>query len=105
MEGSNLHEKYGGIVTLKIICEHKKDFLIDKKQYCIKIIESLVHGNSCSSKLIKSESYSTLINFIEKLTSFSEISKSLSPEILKQIHLIQRARTPPVSSEAGGGCE
>ena len=90
MDGSDLHEKYGGIVTLKIICEHKRDFLIDKKQYCVKIIESLVHGNNSNSKLIKSESYSTLINFLEKLTIFSEISKSLSPEILKQIHAIQK---------------
>ena len=90
MDGSDLHEKYGGIITLKIICEHKKDFLIDKKQYCIKIIECLVHGNSSNSKLIQSESYSTLVNFLEKLTIFPEISKSLSPKILKQIHLIQK---------------
>ena len=55
IDGINWQERYGGIIMIKMLCENKRDFFIEKKNYCKKVIESLVYGYKNSSENIKNE--------------------------------------------------
>lgn len=89
IDGTDWHERYNGIITLKIICEHKREFLVDKKQYCRKIIECLVYSYKGNSQIIKSEVLLILTTFIAKLSNYAEILSALPQEVVDQIYKMQ----------------
>ena len=89
IDGADWHERYNGIITLKIICEHKREFLVDKKQYCRKILECLVYSYNGNSQIIKSEVLLILTTFIAKLSNYAEILSALPQEVVDQIYKMQ----------------
>ena len=74
---------------MKLICENKRDFLINKPNYCKKVIEALVYGYKNCSEIIQRDSATLLTNFIKSLPNFSDISIILEPGILNKIYEIQ----------------
>ena len=89
IDGINWQERYGGIIMIKMLCENKRDFFIEKKNYCKKVIESLVYGYKNSSENIKNESVDTLSKFISKLPNYAEVTRLLPSELLSRIYQMQ----------------
>ena len=89
VDGADWHERYNGIITIKIICEHKREFLVDKKQYCRKVIECLVYSYKGNSQIIKSEVLLILTTFIAKLSNYAEILSALPQEVVDQVYKMQ----------------
>ena len=84
---------------MKLVCENKKDFLINKPNFCKKVIESLVYGYKNCSEIIQKHSADILSNFIRNLPNFSEISLLLEPGILNKIYEMQCQSTTEINSK------
>lgn len=84
---------------MKLICENKKDFLLDKKNYCKKVIEALVYGYKNCSEIIQKHSAEILTNFIKNLPNFSEITLLLDPGILSKIYEMQCQSTTEINTK------
>ena len=50
---------------MKLTCENKRDFLINRPNYCKKVIEALVYGYKNCSEVIQKDSAIILSNFIK----------------------------------------
>ena len=84
---------------MKLICENKKDFLLDKKNYCKKVIEALVYGYKNCSEIIQKHSAEILTNFIKNLPNFSEITLLLEPGILSKIYEMECQSTTEINTK------
>ena len=84
---------------MKLICENKRDFLIGKKNYCKKVIESLVYGYKNCSEVIQKHSAEILTDFLKKLPDFSEVSILLPPEIISKIYELQNQSTTEINTK------
>ena len=84
---------------MKLICENKRDFLINKPNYCKKVIEALVYGYKNCSEVIQKDSATILSNFIKNLPNFSDISIMLEPGILNKIYEIQCQSTTEINTK------
>ena len=84
---------------MKLVCENKKDFLINKPNYCKKVIEALVYGYKNCSEIIQKHSSDILSNFIKNLPNFSEISLLLQPGILNKIYEMQCQSTTEINNK------
>lgn len=89
IDGSDWKEKYSGVIVISMICESKRDFLIAKKNYCKKVIESLVYGYKNTSEKIRRESCNILTKFIASLPNYAEITKTLPSEMINRIYQMQ----------------
>ena len=84
---------------MKLVCENKKDFLLDKKNYCKKVIEALVYGYKNCSEIIQKHSAEILTNFLKNLPNFSEITLLLEPGILSKIYEMQCQSTTEINTK------
>jgi hypothetical protein len=84
---------------MKLVCENKRDFLINKKNYCKKVIEALVFGYKNCSEIIQRHSADILSNFIKNLPNFSDISILLEPGILNKIYEMQCQSTTEINTK------
>ena len=84
---------------MKLICENKRDFLINKPNYCKKVIEALVYGYKNCSEVIQKDSARILSNFIKNLPNFSDISILLAPGILQKIYEMQCQSTTEINTK------
>ena len=84
---------------MKLICENKRDFLLGKKNYLIKVIEALVYGYKNCSEIIQKHSAEILTNFLQKIPDFSDISIYLSPEIISKIYELQNQSTTEINTK------
>ena len=75
IDGKEWRDREGGLIIMKLICENKKDFLINKPNYCKKVIEALVYGYKSCSEIIQKHSSEILSNFIKNLPNFSQCFK------------------------------
>ena len=89
IDGEDWLERYAGIIVIKMYCENKKDFFIENKNYCRKVIECLVFGYKTSSESVKRESVDTLTKFIAKLPNYAEVTRLLPNELLGRIYQMQ----------------
>ena len=84
---------------MKLTCENKRDFLINRPNYCKKVIEALVYGYKNCSEVIQKDSAIILSNFIKNLPNFSDISIKLEPGILNKIYEIQCQSTTEINTK------
>ena len=84
---------------MKLVCENKRDFLINKKNYCKKVIEALVFGYKNCSEIIQKHSAEILSNFVKNLPNFSDISIILEPGILNKIYEMQCQSTTEINTK------
>ncbi len=84
---------------MKLICENKRDFLINKPNYCKKVIEALAYGYKNCSEVIQKDSARILSNFIKNLPNFSDISILLAPGILQKIYEMQCQSTTEINTK------
>ena len=84
---------------MKLICENKRDFLINKPNYCKKVIEALVYGYKNCSEVIQKDSARILSDFIKNLPNFSDISILLAPGILQKIYEMQCQSTTEINTK------
>jgi len=99
IDGKEWRDREGGLIIMKLICENKKDFLLDKKNYCKKVIEALVYGYKNCSEIIQKHSAEILTNFIKNLPNFSEITLLLEPGILSKIYEMQCQSTTEINTK------
>ena len=99
IDGKEWKDREGGLIIMKLICENKRDFLLGKKNYCKKVIESLVYGYKNCSELIQKHSAEILTNFLKKIPDFSEISILLPPEIITKIYELQNQSTTEINTK------
>ena len=99
IDGKDWQERYSALIIIKLLCEYKRDFFIIKKNYCKKIIESLVYGFKNCSEVIKKESSNILTDFIAKLPNYAEMTKILSPEIINRIYQMQCQSSTEIESK------
>jgi hypothetical protein len=99
--------RYSCIVLLNLITKEKKEFFTDKLNYTKKIIEVLViHSkdnsekvSSCAIEVSRIFLIKSLVNFTASLTNYSEVTKSLRPEILTEIYNLTNKRKIEKSKE------
>ena len=84
---------------MKLICENKLDFLLEKKNYLKKVIEALVYGYKNCSEIIQKHSAEILTNFLQKIPDFSDVSILLSPEIISKIYELQNQSTTEINTK------
>ena len=99
IDGKEWRDREGGLIIMKLVCENKKDFLLDKKNYCKKVIEALVYGYKNCSEIIQKHSAEILTNFIKNLPNFSEITLLLEPGILSKIYEMQCQSTTEINTK------
>ena len=99
IDGKEWRDREGGLIIMKLICENKKDFLLDKKNYCKKVIEALVYGYKNCSEIIQKHSAEILTNFIKNLPNFSEITLLLEPGILSKIYEMECQSTTEINTK------
>ena len=99
IDGKEWRDREGGLIIMKLICENKKDFLINKPNYCKKVIEALVYGYKSCSEIIQKHSSEILSNFIKNLPNFSEITIILEPGILDKIYEMQCQSTTEINTK------
>jgi hypothetical protein len=99
IDGKEWRDREGGLIIMKLVCENKKDFLLDKKNYCKKVIEALVYGYKNCSEIIQKHSAEILTNFLKNLPNFSEITLLLEPGILSKIYEMQCQSTTEINTK------
>ena len=99
IDGKEWRDREGGLIIMRLVCENKRDFLINKQNYCKKVIEALVYGYKNCSEIIQKHSSEILSNFIKNLPNFSEISILLDPGILSKIYEMQCQSTTEINTK------